>query len=380
MLLAVNLFVLGMLLGTLRRGREHSVEQARTTSGNLAQVLERTLEGEIRNIDLALFSVAKEITHEMSLGRARGSELGAFTRDLSGYLPFLDSLRTTNAAGEILTVAGTPPPAGSLADRSYFRKLRDEPGAGLQVARPVQGANGNWEIEFARRIDLPGGGFGGVASAVIGRDAFTRALSAVDPGPGGAVVLRDGEFGLISRYPFVPGLSDRIGDKRLSPAFQAVWEQGRTSGTYTTKAGLDEVERTLSFRQVGTHPIFISVGLASDDYLAQWRQDATKAWMFYGLFCGFTILSGGLLLRSWMRERRHRIRELASALEEVKALSGMLPICSNCKKIRDDRGYWNQIEAYIQARSEAQFTHGICPDCSRVLYPEIHARKEHPQG
>ncbi|MCH8328464.1 MAG: hypothetical protein IID15_08100 [Candidatus Marinimicrobia bacterium] len=63
--------------------------------------------------------------------------------------------------------------------------------------------------------------------------------------------------------------------------------------------------------------------------------------------------------------------ELTDALDRVKTLSGMLPICANCKKVRDDQGYWEQIEHYITEHSEAEFTHGICPDCARELYPEI---------
>ena len=70
-------------------------------------------------------------------------------------------------------------------------------------------------------------------------------------------------------------------------------------------------------------------------------------------------------------EKEKLIRELQAALDEVKALSGLLPICSSCKKIRDDKGYWNQIEAYISERSKAKFSHGICPDCRKELYPEI---------
>jgi C4-dicarboxylate-specific signal transduction histidine kinase len=62
---------------------------------------------------------------------------------------------------------------------------------------------------------------------------------------------------------------------------------------------------------------------------------------------------------------------LQAALADVKKLSGLLPICASCKKIRDDRGYWNRIEAYIQNHSEAEFSHSICPECSRKLYPEI---------
>jgi len=64
-----------------------------------------------------------------------------------------------------------------------------------------------------------------------------------------------------------------------------------------------------------------------------------------------------------------------AALAEIKELKGLLPICSSCKKIRDDSGYWTQIESYISAHSNAEFTHGICPDCARKLYPEIFNKK-----
>ncbi len=72
------------------------------------------------------------------------------------------------------------------------------------------------------------------------------------------------------------------------------------------------------------------------------------------------------------REREKLIAELQDALSKVKQLKGMLPICAHCKKIRDDRGYWNQIETYIRDHSEAEFTHGICTECARKLYPDLY--------
>lgn len=63
-----------------------------------------------------------------------------------------------------------------------------------------------------------------------------------------------------------------------------------------------------------------------------------------------------------------RWRELQEALAAVKTLCGLLPICASCKKIRDDKGYWNQLEAYIQNNFDAEITHGICPDCAKRLY------------
>lgn len=65
------------------------------------------------------------------------------------------------------------------------------------------------------------------------------------------------------------------------------------------------------------------------------------------------------------------INELKTALGQVKKLSGMLPICSGCKKIRDDAGYWNQVEAYISAHTDVRFSHGICPACVRKEYPDL---------
>jgi PAS domain S-box-containing protein len=70
-------------------------------------------------------------------------------------------------------------------------------------------------------------------------------------------------------------------------------------------------------------------------------------------------------------ERERLIQELQTALTRVKALSGLLPICASCKKIRDDQGYWKQVETYIRSHSEATFTHSICPECRQKLYPEL---------
>ena len=78
-----------------------------------------------------------------------------------------------------------------------------------------------------------------------------------------------------------------------------------------------------------------------------------------------------LYLRALMKEKEQLIGKLQEALAKVKTLSGLLPICSSCKKIRDDKGYWNQIETYIRQRTEADFTHGICPKCANKLYPGL---------
>jgi hypothetical protein len=58
-------------------------------------------------------------------------------------------------------------------------------------------------------------------------------------------------------------------------------------------------------------------------------------------------------------------------IEEIRSLKGIIPICANCKKIRDDKGYWHQVELYIRSHSEADFSHSLCPDCMKKLYPDL---------
>ena len=102
---------------------------------------------------------------------------------------------------------------------------------------------------------------------------------------------------------------------------------------------------------------------------------------FYGVFAEMVRKErkqkAGLIdyiaaLKQAEEERERLIGELQEALASIKTLSGLLPICYSCKQIRDDKGYWNQIEAYIGKHTEAEFTHGICPACAKALYPDLY--------
>lgn len=77
-------------------------------------------------------------------------------------------------------------------------------------------------------------------------------------------------------------------------------------------------------------------------------------------------------LNAAVEETRAANEKLSRALSEVRTLRGIIPICASCKKIRDDDGFWIDVENYISTRIEGDFSHGICPDCSRTLYPDLH--------
>lgn len=77
------------------------------------------------------------------------------------------------------------------------------------------------------------------------------------------------------------------------------------------------------------------------------------------------------IIRHQQEEKDQIIAELRAALEQVKTLRGIVPICANCKQIRDDKGYWQRVEDYLSNHSDVQFSHGLCPDCVKALYPAV---------
>ena len=94
-----------------------------------------------------------------------------------------------------------------------------------------------------------------------------------------------------------------------------------------------------------------------------------------GRVIGASIIARDITDRRRLEQERLKlIEDLQRALAQVKQLSGLLPICSSCKRIRDERGDWQPVEVYVHAHSQADFTHGICPECAKSLYPEIYSK------
>ncbi len=101
---------------------------------------------------------------------------------------------------------------------------------------------------------------------------------------------------------------------------------------------------------------------------------------FFLLGMVFIFVYLGYLIEGVSRRNFVTAARLQDSLDEVKTLSGLLPICSQCKNIRDDKGYWQQVETYIRHHSDAEFTHGICPDCAKNLYSDQVWYQQMPQS
>lgn len=163
------------------------------------------------------------------------------------------------------------------------------------------------------------------------------------------------------------------------PANRRVALAGAASAFFLARTGLEPLgngEARRSFAQ----RLVITLNLTSATFLLLRSAWALWAPPYAGLLReGWTVLIPGVLFTAvnltsmnvalYLTYARSE-RDLRGALEKAKQLAGLLPICSHCHKIRNDQGYWQKLERYISDHSEAQFTHGICPECLKEWYPE----------
>jgi DNA-binding response OmpR family regulator len=129
------------------------------------------------------------------------------------------------------------------------------------------------------------------------------------------------------------------------------------------------------YAQASHIPIIVLTGHDDDDLAVEAVHKGAQDYLMKGLVTGPAL---GRAIR-YAIERRKLLTQLEDSMKEIKLLRGFLPICVRCKKIRDDKGYWTQVDVYIRNHSEVEFSHGICPDCARQLYPELYTRDDEPK-
>jgi len=138
-------------------------------------------------------------------------------------------------------------------------------------------------------------------------------------------------------------------------------------------------ENTVNMNGLAATEEMVRTGKAGPSYIVEvhhkngktvWLEINKQPYLADGKVAGFIGVARDITRRmSLEEEREDLIAELQEAVNRIKTLRGLLPICASCKKIRDDKGYWTQIEAYVSEHSEAEFSHGICPECAKKLYP-----------
>lgn len=313
----VNASVLTLAWLSLDASHRQYVDRAAATSRNTNRLVAQSIAGDLDRIDMALRAVGDEIERLNGPAVMDPRAMDAFLTRLLPRLPMADSVRVTNAGGEIVAGSGGVPPGVSIGDRDYFIRLRNDSGAGLSISPPVQGRiSGKWVLIFARRLALADGGFGGVVFAPVTIEWFEQKFNDLEVGPKGTVVMRGDasrNFDLLARFPH----AGFVGQTTVSETFRARITANPTGGTYEASAGADNIHRTFSYRPIADYPLITLVGMATEDYLGEWRREAVKV---LGLAAAFILVSGlgGLgLLRSW-RALERRTEELARSNADLE--------------------------------------------------------------
>jgi diguanylate cyclase (GGDEF)-like protein/PAS domain S-box-containing protein len=299
----LNLFVITLVVLSIHQSHRQYEERAEITTQNLTQTLESEIAGALKTDDVALFAVMEEYKKQRAVG-LNEKVLNAYIERVRSRLPEIDALRITDAKGMLVYGSDVIPSAKiSLADRSHFILNRDNPHAGLVISKPlVSRANKKWVIVLARRIDQPDGSFGGIVFAAITLEQLSRTFSALNIGSHGIVALLDSELGIVVRHPEPQRIGSVTGQKVESPSLRALIQTNSASGTYQTHSAVDGIVRTFSYRRVDGHPLFIIVGLANEDYLAEWHNEAAKQAALAALFALITFLAAWQIYRSWKRK------------------------------------------------------------------------------
>ncbi len=523
-----NVFVAIVGLIYLRSSRNQYEQKSSIVAQSLAQILEKTIASELDKISLTLLTVKDEFEEHNDSGNIDAQQLNAFLTHQKERLPIIESLRIADEDGLVKYGPGVASAAAAnIADREHFIRPRDDPNAGVCICQPVFARiSRKWVLPLSQRLNHADGTFAGVAYVIIDIAHFAKLFSVIDIGKHGGISLRDHEMGIIARFPPPEDIGTIIGNKKLSPELQQKLKDNTKSGTFFTPTSWDNVPKVVSYRKIHEYPLYVNIGIATEDYLTAWWQEINMIGgisILFFMLTAFTalivyryidvlrktslLLSGshekleqkvnertmeldnankslqeghsrlitvlnsidamvyvadmetheilfindyikiflGNILgkKCWQVLRRGEvgpctscsnkfligpdnmptgvyhsehfntvtgrwydcraraipwidgtikrlqiatditerkqaeedneklIASLQDALDNVKQLSGLLPICASCKKIRDDKGYWTQIESYIHTHSEAEFSHSICPDCARKLYPQF---------
>lgn len=301
-----NLFTIGLAWWTIRQQYDLHHEQAEVSTFNLAQALESQLHGQIRANEMALFAVQDELYRQRAHGKIDTSGLNRYIEQVRTRLPGIDAIRITDAQGFLQYGSDVKPAARvSLADRPHFIGLRDDAKAGLVISKPqLSRANNKMVIVLARRLTQEDGSFAGMVFAAIPLAYLTQTFANMDVGENGVVAIRDGELAMVARYPESPLGSMAVGSKSAAPELYQSVQAGQTSGTYRTAKLADKVERTVSFHKLSDYPLYVVVGRASVDYLADARLEAKKISGLVATFVLVSLLLSGMAYRAWMRQRK----------------------------------------------------------------------------
>ena len=316
-LLALVLLGLVGVLGTEAwQDREARLASARTETERTALILEEGVNAILQRSDIMLAHIADDLTRYGKPSLRSAAVLHPYLETLNADFPELTNFRVLKADGCTLAAAVEEEYGQCYGDRAYFQRLRANPAAGLDISEPVLGKSSRqWQIMLSRRASTPDGGFAGVVNAGLTLSTLERLFQSVHLGAGSSIALLDKDFRVVARYPLEEG--QRFQSAASGPVWAAM-QANPLAGTAEGVSPVDGKDRLYSYRRVGNYPLYLVVGIARDEALADWRISAQlEAAVAAALLLTVVVLSLLILRRYRMeQEGRQRLRDIIATFGE----------------------------------------------------------------
>lgn len=311
----LNGFILSLggsaLLDSYRQTRDRSVQSAQ----DLSVALSEGVGGLFDRIDFALLGIGDSFRQSSGPDEMRLLLAGWCKR-----LSVVDNFWITDASGKVRFGDKDMPGLSeiSLGDRDYFIRLRDDPALPMIISKPVVGRiTQQWLIVLARRISGPDGSFAGIALASLPVSNVAAMFSALHLGKDGAVALRADDLSVMARFPETVGKAVAVGQTAVSQELQEAVRANPLAGNYMAKAGIDGIERALSYHKIGNRPVTVVVGLATSDTMADWRRGAMPLMAGLAVFALLSFMGGAVISRIWrLRVEAHKRLQAMAAEQE----------------------------------------------------------------
>jgi PAS domain S-box-containing protein len=388
LLLAVvltNVAAIALASFNLNQSRKKAEALAAVTTRSLVEAVEHSLVGTSRTIDVTLLALADEIERAElgGTGYLSNAEVLALLARYKSWLPETDGFRIFDGSGRPRWwFSRTGSAAGiDVSDRDYFKVLRAEPERGLFVSRPVLSrVTGTWVITFARRLRHGDGSFAGVVTAVVPLEHFNRLLPRQQFGAQGGATLRYEDLSLIARAPPAPGAAGEIGSTKVSDELRTLVASGRPEASYRTVTVSDGIERLNTLRRVEGLPFILVVGMATDDYLADWRESVRHSVELLAVFLLVSMGSAVLISRLYRRQFQdaEHLRQSHARLEGTLADLGNRDRVLGATEQVAGLGVFSIDLSSGEAYSSAQLRRVLGGSPDEALSVDIWAERIHP--
>ncbi|MDR3631980.1 MAG: ATP-binding protein [Desulfocapsaceae bacterium] len=386
--LVINLFVIVTISTSLRSSRHQYEQRTSIAAQSLAQILDKNVAAEIDKIELILLTAADEFESRTRIGNIDENQFNTFLTRQQVRLNSIESLRIADEEGQIRYGNSASPTKINISDRRYFIRPRDNPDAGLSISNPVVSRiSKKWVLPLSLRLNKPDGSFAGVVYANIELAFFSRIFSVINVGPNGGISLRDDQMGIIARYPTPKDISSIIGNNTLSPELRKLFESGNISGTFFTPTSWDNVAKVVSYRKIADYPLYVNVGIATEDYLSGWWKETLIILALSAIFFFLTLFSARLIYRYMiaLEKTADALRESREGLEQkVEERTSQLGLANKALQEGHSRliTVLNSIDAivyvadmetyellFINEYIKSRFEYILGKKCWQTLYP-----------